>query len=622
MDEQIQVTALTNGQVCDIARVTLGPHPSLAGVPERICQRANGNPYYCEEAVQALIDEGHVEGERGSYRLVKPIEQWRIPDTVHALISARIDRLPEEPKGLLQFAAVIGQEFRPKLLANLAELESEPFESGLAALEESGFVHARDGSPELRYRFCHPLVQEVAYTTQLEAHRARAHARLAAALEADHPLTREPSEVSVQLAHHWERAGEWAKAGAWNVHAARWLAAHDITQTGVQFRQAIANFDRAPDSPDALKGRIASRAGLIRNTQFTSTPREEVERIFEQARDMAVKLGDLPLLAELHLAQANDLLHRGDAEEAVRLTTDAVNKVIAVGAGQMVHRFRLGVLLIFNTAGYPREGIDLVNRAAGTAWMTEPVHAENYLSRGFYGLMLATLGRLEEGERNARQAAEFADREDRSASWMYAGLVDIARLSGAEDVAQVMAEARKAVERAEAFGSPFFRTFALRALAQAHCMRGTPAEAIPLLEEQRVHVGPGGLGHQFEAGYLATLAECYLAAGRDVEAEKVAEEAIASGAGSGSRVWEIRALGAWLELPPTPARRARAGERLERQAALVELSGVESARPLLWLARAHWSESKEEAARYRREALEAFRRIGAEGHAKRLAGLI
>ena len=622
VDEQIQVTALTNEQICDIARVALGPHPSLAGVPERICARANGNPYYAEEAVQALIDEGHVEGDSGNYVLAKPIEQWRIPDTVHALISARIDRLPEEPRGLLQYASVIGQEFRPRLLANLAALEPEPFEIGLAVLEESGFVHARDDHPELRYRFCHPLVQEVAYQTQLEAHRAHAHARLAAALEADHPLTREPSEVSVQIAHHWERAGDWLKAGDWNLHAARWFAAHDITQTSVQFRQAVLNYDRARDSVEAMRGRITARAGMIRNVQFTPVPEDEVERTFAEAKAMAQKLGDLPAIAELHLAYANEQLHRGDAEEAVRLTTEAVNQAVSVGAGQLVHRFRLGVLLVFNSAGYPREGLDLVNRAAGTGWMTEPVGAENYMSRGFYGLMLAALGNLAEAERNVRQAVEFADKEDRSASWMHANLVDLAWLYGSDDVAQAMAEGRKAVERAESFGSPFFRVVAMRALALAHIMQGTPSEPIPLLEEMRQHVAPGGLAHQFEANFLAVLAECYLRAGREAEAEVTAEAAIASGERSRSRVWGIRAWAAWMELPATPARRARAHEGLQRMQDLIDHSGAEGFRPWLWLARAHWSGSVAEARRFRGEALDAFRRIGAEGHTRRLAGLI
>src|SRR6185503_10466530 len=108
---------------------------------------------------------------------------------------------------------------------------------------------------------------------------------------------------------------------------------------------------------------------------------------------------------------------------------------------------------VFNAAGYPREGIELVNAAAGTDWMTEPIGPDNYMSRGFFGFMQALLCGLEDGERNIRRAAEFADKEERAAGWMHAFLVDIATLSG--DYGHAMADARRAVERSEQFGSPF-----------------------------------------------------------------------------------------------------------------------------------------------------------------------
>jgi tetratricopeptide (TPR) repeat protein len=618
VDEQIQVTALSDQQICDLARVALGPHPSLAGVPERICERASGNPYYAEEAVQALIDEGHVEGQPGSYVLAKPIEQWRIPDSVHALISARIDRLPDEHKTLLQTAAVIGQEFRPRLLASLAALDEAPFESGLAVLEESGFVHARDADAE-RYRFCHPLVQEVAYHTQLESHRARAHARLAQSLEQEHPpTTGEPTELAVQIAHHWYCAGDWAKAGFWGVQAARWLGAHDIAQAGRQYAQAIGCFDRAPDSPEARRGRITSRAGLLRMSQFIELAPERLEQVFREAHGMAERSGDLPAMAEVLFSYANEQLHRGDAEAAVRLATEAVQRAVAIGAGrELVHRFRLSVLLVFNAAGYPREGIELVNSAAGTGWMTETIGPENYMSRGFFGFMQAVLGGLAEGERNIRCAVEFADKEDRAASWMHGFLVDVGSMLG--DDSQAMVEARRAVERAEAFGSPFFRALAWRALGLAHCLHGTAPQAVALMEEGLPWVAPGGLAHQIEANYLAVLADAYLLSGREADAEATAERAIASAQTSRSRVWEIPAWAAWLRLPVTDARRARARQGLARMQELIDGSGAEGFRPGLWLARERWSTDPQDAARCRREALEAFRRIGAMGHVKRYA---
>jgi class 3 adenylate cyclase/tetratricopeptide (TPR) repeat protein len=617
VDEQVQVTALGDAQICDLARVALGAHPSLAGVPERICARAGGNPYYAEEAVQALVDERHVEGQPGNYVLVRPIEQWRIPDTVHALISARIDRLPEEPRGLLHYAAVIGQEFHPALLADLAALESEGLDTGLAVLEESGFVHVRDADAGPRYHFCHPLVQEVAYQTQLESQRAQAHARLARALERDHPADGEPTPLAVQIAHHWHSAGDWARAGHWSFQAARYLGNHDVLEAGRLYQRAVDCFDRAPESRETLRGRISARAALLRMSQFIELPLDRLDRLFDEARGMAEASGELAAIAEVLFSYANEQLHRGDAEAAVRLATEAVQKAVAVGKGrEMVHRFRLSVLLVFNAAGYPREGLDLVNAAAGTEWMTEPIGPENYMSRGFYGFMLALLGNLAEGERNIRGAAEFADQEDRAASWMHAFLVDIAGMSGND--ADAMAQARRAVERAEQFGSPFFRALATRALGLAHCLQGTAPQVLALMEQGRPWVARSGLAHQIEANYLAVLAEVYLASGREPEAEAAAQEGIASAQRTRSRVWELRAWSAWMRLPATPARREQAARGLARMEELIDASGAEGFRPELWRARERWSADAAEAARCRAARIEAYRRIGATGHLRRL----
>ncbi|HUR42024.1 MAG TPA: adenylate/guanylate cyclase domain-containing protein [Verrucomicrobiae bacterium] len=621
LDEQVQVAALSNEQIRDLARVALGPDKSLAGVPERICARANGNPYYAEEAVQALIDEGHVEGEAGAYTLVRPIEQWRIPDTVHALISARIDRLPEEPRGLLHCAAVIGQEFRPRLLASLASVEPEGLETGLTVLEESGFVHQRDDA-ETSYRFCHPLVQEVAYQTQLESQRARAHARLAQALEPEHPAPpAEPTEIAVQIAHHWHCAGEWLKAGQWSLQAARYTGTHDVGRAGHLFKQAIECFDRAPDSLEAIRGRIGSRGGLLRMSQFIEIPPEALDRAFSEARAMAEKTGDFQLIAEVLFSAANEQLHRGDSEAAVALITEAVNKAIAVGAGAaLVHRFRLAVLLVFNSAGFPREGIELVNSAAGTGWLSEAIGAENYMSRGFYGFMLALLGQLDEGRSHIVGSAAFADKGDRSSSWPHAFLVDVAWMSG--EYGPAMAEARRAVELAETFGSPFFRALSTRALALAHWLEGRGAEILPLMEQGRAWVAPGGLAHQVEANYLAALSMIYLQAGREVEAAAAAVDAIDSARKGRSRVWEIPAWLAWLDLPVTEGRRARAAEGLARTEMLIDSSGAEGFRGRYWQVRERWSTDPAEVERCRKGALAAWSKMGATGHVRRFAQVI
>ena len=95
----------------------LGHDASLAGLATMIHERTGGNPFFTEEVVQSLIESGALQGTRGNYRLVTPIARLQVPPTVQALLAARIDRLGEREKHVLQVAAVIGKDFSEPLLA-------------------------------------------------------------------------------------------------------------------------------------------------------------------------------------------------------------------------------------------------------------------------------------------------------------------------------------------------------------------------------------------------------------------------------------------------------------------------------------------------------------------------
>ena len=614
LDEQIAVSALTPEHLENLACDWLGPHPSLKGIATRIRERASGNPFFVEEAVLALEEAGFITGERGAYELTKPIVQWPVPDTVHALLAARMDRLEEGHKNLLQTASVIGQEFSAGWLSRLAE--DQEVDEGLAVLEDAGFVHQKRGGNDVEYAFCHPLMQEVAYGAQLESRRAQAHARIAQALERAHPLTGTPTQSWLQIAHHWQRAGEWARAGAWNLAAAKWGVGRDVHISLEQFRAAIANLDRAPDSPEVIKQRIGARAGIIRMGQFSPIPLEEMERSFKEARQMAENARDPLSLAELMISYSNEQLHRGEAEAAVRTVQQAVASALAVGAGDLVPRFRLAILLTHNSAGHPREGVELINSASGTGWLEEPISADNFMSRGFYGFMLCWLGRLPEAESHMLPAVEFSERDGRAASWMYANLVDHAWFTGRDGL--MMQHARRAVEAAEAFGSPFFSTVSARAMSRALCMTGQHAKAVELLEPLRAHAAPGGLAHQFEANFLATLSDAYLGAGRIADAVKAASESVASAQRSDSRLWEIVAWLAYLNLPQDGPWAARTAEGLARCEELIASSGTDGLKPWLLMARANVAKNEVERRRHQQAAMAEFERQGAAEHARRL----
>lgn len=596
LDEQIAVSALKNEQLEQMAQSLLGSDASLEGLAVRIRERASGNPFFVEEAVQALAEENYLRGSLGAYTLAKPVAQWPIADTVHALLATRIDRLPEALKTLLQAAAVIGHDFQPSLLIEAAAQTAETCHESLRALEDAGFVHQKQAAEDSEYAFCHPLMQEVAYQMQLESQRAVVHARLAQALVARHPAD-SAGKQAANIAYHWESAGEWAQAGEWNLRAAQWGTTREVGITGEQYRSARRNLDRAPTTDAIVRQRIAARAGLIRTAQFLPVSEEEVEAAYVEARRMADDCGDVAAAAELLLSYANEQLHRGEAAEAARSATEAVELCMLHGLSALVVRFRLGVLMVHTAAGRPREGLALVDQATGTGWRSEQVNEDNFMSRGYYGVMLSWLGHMQEAQDTLHSALAFAEREDRTASWMHATLVDLDWISGRNS--QALPAARRAYERAMASASPFFQALALRALGVAHFLMHEYPQAIEFLEQGLPLVAPGAFAHQFESTHLSALSQAYLEAGRVEDAARTAQRAIDSALRSGSRVWEIRAWIALLALPAGGPWQSQVDEGLLRMKSLIDDSGAEGYRSWLSLAQAHWCSDPVQAERYR-----------------------
>jgi adenylate cyclase len=613
---RIRIEALDQGQIETVAAELLGSHPSVAQLPGELSRRASGNPFFVEEAVQALCETGHLQGCHGSHVLARPIDRWPIPDTVHALVAARVDRLAEADKTLLQAAAIIGLEFPQQLLARLAGISPAQCAEGLRTLQTRGFVHPRAESLGL-YDFCHPLSQDVVYRAQLETQRNAAHHRLALLLEQDHPRGGLHTESAAVIAHHWHRAGEWVRAAEWNLRAASWSTAHGANASLAQFRLAQKNLQRVPPSAATDRLRIQTLAGLVRMAQFTDVAPGETEAVYAEARALAEANRDTAALAELLISYSAEQLHRGDAREAVRLVTEAVHLAVDSGARELINRFRLQLLLVYGTAGYPREGVEWVSQAGGDGWLTEPIGPDNVMSRAFHSLMLGWLGRLDQAHGQLRAALAYAEQEGRATSWMHTNWIDLASFSG--DLGGVLQHGQLAMQLAETGGSSYFRAIALRGLGQAHVLLGDGAAAANVLEPALPLVARGANAHQFHAQTHAMLARAYVLQGAHERAHAMASSAIASAQSSHALVWEILCWAAYFQLPVQCPWRARAAEGLQRMEQLIDTTGAEVARPWWWLARARWAATPAEAAGFRERALESFAATGAHGHLARLA---
>ena len=168
---------------------------------------------------------------------MRALSLLRIPATVQSLLAARIDRLPEQAKLVLQAAAVIGKRFSEPVLRLALEMERAADDqspaappardspgtdidlvSALRILQHVDLIHLQPSATQVEYAFRHALTQEVAYHSQLQETRARKHAAVAQALEVVHASRL--NEYAALLAHHWEAANQPYRARQWRRAAA------------------------------------------------------------------------------------------------------------------------------------------------------------------------------------------------------------------------------------------------------------------------------------------------------------------------------------------------------------------------------------------------------------------
>ena len=186
---------------------------ALADLPEtvqrQILSRAEGNPFFLEEIIRALIEQGALLYAGGSWRASENIQNIRIPATLEGVLLARIDRLQEGIRHTLQLAAVIGRSFLYRLLALITETESA-LDQHLVQLQRVDLIRERTRLPELEYIFKHSLTQEAAYNSLLLEQRHAYHRRVGEALE--DLFADRLEQFWGLLAYHFEAGGEAEKA--------------------------------------------------------------------------------------------------------------------------------------------------------------------------------------------------------------------------------------------------------------------------------------------------------------------------------------------------------------------------------------------------------------------------
>jgi predicted ATPase len=357
---QMRLDALLAERAGELLEALLGNDPSLTVLKQLLFEQTEANPLFLEESVRALVETAALAGERGAYRLTRPVEHLRIPATVQAILAARIDRLGPEAKRLLQSAAVIGKDVPMPLLLAIVDAREPEVRAEMAHLQAAEFLYETRLFPDLEYTFKHALTHEVAYSGLLRERRHELHARIVDAIESLH-RERLAGEVE-RLAHHAVRGELREKAVHYlreaGLKAAARSAPHDARGW---FEQALAVLDAVPESQSTLEQSFEIRLELRSvlgqlgesrlSTEFLRVAETIAERLNDdrrrgqvcafliQAHSMrgdldealvtgtralaiTARLGDVKLriASTAYLAQAH--YFRGDYERAVELATD------------------------------------------------------------------------------------------------------------------------------------------------------------------------------------------------------------------------------------------------------------------------------------------------------------
>jgi class 3 adenylate cyclase/tetratricopeptide (TPR) repeat protein len=186
------------------------------GVKGQIIERAGGNPFFIEEVVRSLIDEGAVKVGESGFEVTDKIHSVVIPPTINDLLMSRIDRLDEETRNVVKVASVIGRSFFYRLLADVAS-RVEGLDDKLAYLKQIQLIRERVRMEELEYLFKHALAQEAAYESTLIQQRKVLHLKVAESIER---LFRDRLyDFYGLLALHYSRAENFEKAEEYMVKA-------------------------------------------------------------------------------------------------------------------------------------------------------------------------------------------------------------------------------------------------------------------------------------------------------------------------------------------------------------------------------------------------------------------
>lgn len=370
--EEIEVSPLSPQS----SRTLLENLLAMNGLPERlrqlILERTEGNPFYVEEMVRALVDSGAVKREvdrDGTVRWTaeEGLGNLQIPENLQSLLTARIDRLEDEARHTLQLASVIGRSFFYRVLdrinQSVAAVQAE-LTAQIRALQQAEMILESARIPEIEYVFKHALTQEAAYNTILLRLRREYHRRAGEAIEA--LFADRLEEFYPVLARHFGEADD-ARAIRYGVLAGdSAFRLYAIPEAASHYSRALAIAKRDAISPNELQ-HMFTRLGRCYELQARH---EDAVRTYEEMAELARQKGSESMELEALIGLGTILgipTPQQDPERARAISESALSLARRLNDREAEARIQWNKLLSYMYSGRMDLGIPFGEQAAELA---------------------------------------------------------------------------------------------------------------------------------------------------------------------------------------------------------------------------------------------------------------
>ena len=546
---QLRLDPLPPESAEELLGALLGPDLGLEPLKRVLIAKTEGNPFFLEESVRALVETGSLLGERGAYRLARPMPDIQVPATVQAVLSARIDRLPPEDKALLQTASVIGKDVPFVLLLAVAEQVEEELHAAIGRLQAAEFLYETGIFPELEYTFKHALTHEVTYGGLLHDRRRTFHGQIVATIERLYP-DRLTMHIE-RLAHHALKGEVWGKAVAYLYQAGAKAYARSAHHEAVTyFEQALAALPHLPESHETLEQAIDIHFDLAKSL----LPLGQVDGRLQHLRNaegLAKALGDQRRLGWVSTHMCDHFWFTGAFTESRTFgeSAQAIAETIQDVPLQVAADFYLGVTC-FSLGDYHRAedlcrrvvqslACDLSRKSLPVTEFPIPV-PHSYLS-----LALAERGEFDEGIAHGKEGIRLAEAVDRPYTLVIAcwGLAYVYGLRGELSLAVRLLERGLALSREWNLTVLSPRVTGL--LGSVYAGSERVEDGISLLHQALEAIETLGVG-AYHSLLLVRLGEACLLAHRLEEALAIGDRALRLSCERGERgyeAWALRFLG-------------------------------------------------------------------------------